>query len=443
MARALIRTYSLPVLRIRLDEVAVPPVAVLELILSAEGEEQLCDRRRCSLADLGFGRSLAPTVPGWVADWAGAEVESRLFAKSMSSRVLWLHLAKPYGLLGAVPWERHIQPAVGVPVLRLPDVLPEVERESPTFEVALCVLAPGEVQAGLASAVAKAMQDAVGPRLRLHVFCDGRTREELSRKLRPRRAVTFYPFEPKAAAGLRAPGPPQNPWLAWIRLALQDRGLEAVHFLAHGAALGTEGAMALSAAQLDQGGVPQLVQAGELRAFLTYVGALNVGFTELPDNPSPFGLLKLVDELGALRAGPVALHDTAADPDLTALTGTYALLAAQGPAAPPAHPSLVLFAQPRQVAGVTGAESPVKSALPPVNLVRAVRARYATDDTPQWVTAAARYIDEREAELVRFREGLESQPATSAQTAHFAGLEVALPKIRAVVEKYAEQRPWR
>jgi hypothetical protein len=352
-------------------------------------------------------------------------------------------LAKPYGLLGAVPWERHIQPAVGAPVLRLSDMLPDVEQESPTFDVALCVLAPGEGQAELAAAIAKAMQDAVGPRLRLHVFCDTRTHQQLYPKLRPRRAVTFYPFAPKADAGGRTPGPPLNPWLAWIRLSLQDRGLEAVHFLAHGAALGTDGAMALSAAVPDQGGVPQLVQAGELRAFLTYVGAVNVGFTALPDNPSPFGLLKLVDELGALRAGPVALHDAVADPDLTALTGTYSLLAAQGPGAPPAHPSLVLFAQPSQIAGMTGAPSWVKSVLRAVNFVGAVQARRATDDTPQWVAAAARYIEEREVELVRFREGLESEPATSAQTAHFAGVEAALPKIRAVVEKYAEERPWR
>jgi hypothetical protein len=443
VAEALIRTYSLPVLRIRLDELAVPPVAIFELILAAKGKEWPRDQRACPLADLGFGDVPAPTVPQWVADWLGKEVEPSLFAESESSRVLWLHLAKPYGLLGAVPWERHIQPAVDVPVLRLPDVLPDIEQESPTFDIALCVLASDEDQAELARDVADAMLRGVGQRLRLHVFCDARAHEQLYPKLRnrlPGRPVEFYRFEPEVAKPRPMSGPPQNPWLTWIRRTMQHRGLEAVHFLAHGAALGTEGAMLLPSLPI-KASAPQLVQAGELRTFLTQVGALNVGFTALPDNPSPFGLLRLVDELGALRAGPVALHDTATDPHLTALKETYSLLAAQGPAEPPAHPSLVLFAQPRQIAGVT-AEQPRVKRVSPVDIghaIRAVQDRFVSDDTPQWVAAAARYIEAHEAELTRFREGLESQPATAAQIAHFDGVATALSRIRAVVDKYSEE----
>jgi hypothetical protein len=225
-----------------------------------------------------------------------------------------------------------------------------------------------------------------------------------------------------------------------MRQAMGGRAFDAVHFITHGYALGTDGAMLTTSTptSLDRM-YPRNVQAGELRTFLTHVGANIAGFTTPFDNYSDYGLLKIVDELGALRAGPVLLHDAREDREMAVLGSAYAFLTGELVGRPPADPALVLFAQPRQVAG---AEDAVEGELDLVQRSEAVTTYLQGDETPSWIAASEQYIKECEADLIRFAESSAEQEPTSGQVAYYAGVESALHKIKEVVDKHAAEQLW-
>ena len=72
-----------------------------------------------------------------------AELEGWIGANSQPDKPLWLHLEKPYGFLGVVPWERLMQERLNVPMLRLPDFFQSAPAELPsTLDVLLCGSSP-------------------------------------------------------------------------------------------------------------------------------------------------------------------------------------------------------------------------------------------------------------------------------------------------------------
>ena len=57
-----------------------------------------------------------------VPEQLAAGLRYRLALKQVpAGKPLWLKLARPYGVLGTVPWESELNAALGCPVLRLPD----------------------------------------------------------------------------------------------------------------------------------------------------------------------------------------------------------------------------------------------------------------------------------------------------------------------------------
>jgi hypothetical protein len=451
MAEALQREFSLPVLKVRLDDRSGEPTVRVQLVVNERGLQTVVEEQVESLAAFGFPRgperkrvdpqlSVPPRITDWVASWVRDELLPNAAGGELGA--LWLHLVKPYGLLGAVPWERKLQPACGIPFLRLPDVLPGSERPCTSFEVALCATAPSKLgvstTARMVPDVAGAIALGVGDRVRLHVFADAKMAEELEGDLAgsPPGAVVVHrpPLDFDTAKRKTF----ESAWLQWIRDATRGGVLDAVHFIVHGYSLGTEGAILTARSPSARGrAFPQAVQAAELRSFLTRVGAASVGFTAPVDNGSPFGLLRLVDDLGSLRAGPVVLHEPSHARTPLVLADAYRLLAQEQPGRPPADPSLVLFVQPQQIAGIRPDDARPVLGYP---LVRseAVQEQFRRPDTPLWVAAAEQYIKENEADLIRFRESLVDHPPTRTQIAHYAGVESALHRIRGVVDKHAE-----
>ena len=51
---------------------------------------------------------------------------------------VWLHLAKPYGWLGTLPWEAALEEQTGKPVLRLPDFLERPRENVVSLDVVVC-----------------------------------------------------------------------------------------------------------------------------------------------------------------------------------------------------------------------------------------------------------------------------------------------------------------
>lgn len=446
MAMLIHKDHSLTVLAVRMSEIDGVPVVNLRLVVSTPDHQRTIAKLHVPLTRFGFAETWGRTAPDlqvptdvrqWIADSARGQVGDH--------GVLWLHLVKPYDALGAVPWERDTQQALGVPLLRLPDALPDPDQSDAFIDLALVATAPiagSRFDVPLATAVAHAIAAGVGNRLRLHVFADREVRAQLNNELARLKIRRFVIHDGRRTrAESRHPASePQNGWLRWIAQQMRGQTLDAVHLIVHGSSLGRDGSVLLPvAADSNYRAFPVSVQSHEIATFLTQTGALIAGFTRPTDNYSDYGLRRLVDDLGSERAGPVVLHDPSTDPGMTGLRQCYAFLTSPRPTAPPASHSLLLYAQPNQVPHGVSGDTPVWVVRPSFRTSNAVQEHFARDRTPQWLAAAERYLEQREGELLRFKQSSQSREPTSAEQAYFAGVETGIRKLRRIVDHHAER----
>jgi hypothetical protein len=445
MAIRLQREHSLPVVAARLVQGADGPAVQLDLVVNEDGQPSIEGSQTLSLQEYvgraGSSHELQLAVPAsmvqFVSSWANDVMDP--------DRTLWLHLLKPYGVLGAVPWERDLVPVLQRPVLRLPDVLPSPSRSTTRFTVAVVATAPEPEGPPpgltLGIPVASALDKAFPGGMRLHVFADAAARSTLEDELRARGHADVEVHAPDGRAVRRSQGGRvdqlRNGWLRWVRDALAGRPVDIVHFLVHGNSLGTRGAILTPLEATEAREVPVSVEASEIDVFLTQVGALIAGFTRLPDNWSDHGLRQVTDELGAHRAGPVLLHDPQEDQELAALEQSYRFLTHDGPSVPPVSPSLALYAQPRQV--IQEGEALPEADSWSIQPSSAVQAQFEKDDTPGWLAVAQRYLEQQELALMRFRTESQSRTPSPAEVSHYAGVESGLRKARGVIDQHAER----
>jgi hypothetical protein len=447
MAQEIQRMYGLPVVALRLGEEYGWPGVDVSLVDNRDGTQHVLGRQFFTLDAFGFNHgwddvSVPLAVPGaltaWVAQWADS-----MLPRTGSAATVWLHLVKPYGYLGAVPWERDLQPALSRPLLRIPDAFPTQDRASRFFDVAIIATTPapeGPSSAlDLAPAVAQALAEGVGERLRLHVFADLEARAMLRQRLEGLkvRSSTVYDLDAEHAA--EPPGEVRNGWLRWVRRAMTGSNLDAVHFVVHGNALDQDGAI-LTTLEPDSPTRPWpvSVQSGELRTFLNQVGALVAGFSRPRGNYSDFGLRRLVDDLSAVRSGPVLLHDPELDPGSTALADCYRFLTWPTPSEPPSSPGLTLMAQPRQVypAGSSSLTTSRGDDLPLAGA--SVVEHFAREETPMWLAAAERYLEHQQGELLSFRQAASERQPTPSEQAYYSGVESAIRQVRGIIDRHAE-----
>ena len=336
-------------------------------------------------------------------------------------------------------------------------MLPDPDRSSSTFDMALVATAPTAegpstaIQMG--PGIARALAAGVGKRLRLHVFADAEAYDTLEAELAnvPAREVHVHRagrLRTESRAPLSSIAPPhaapavENPWLIWIRQAMTGRTLDAVHFLVHGRSLGYDGAVLTSSSPTSPNRLlPRSLQAGELLAFLNQVGALNATFSRPTDNYSDYGLRQFVSELSSLRAGPVMLHDPREDLDLVDLQAGYQFLSTAGAARPPASSSLTLCVQPHRVLRSHPEDIKPQPSGADLNSSAAVKDQFNRDETPMWLSAAERYIEHWEGDLIKFQNAIEQRTPTSMEVSYYAGVESALHKIRNVIDRHAEELP--
>lgn len=433
MAFEIQREYSLPVVAVRLTMEESTPCVQLQLLVNVERQPEVHDERIVWLTEFGYGATTKSvdgglSVPHGIAEWVGGWARAQL----TDNDPLWLHLVKPYGTLGAVPWERDLQPAVDRPLLRLPDVLPDPEQSTTTYDLVFVATSPSGVPSAETPDVLAAI--ARIENIRLHVFSDTHADAHLREIVAATGGATMYHYDPNTVESSTYTSGLRNPWFRWIKHSLAGRSVDAVHFVVHGAQLGPQGAVMLRYQPDDHTASPTMAQAGELAAFLTQVGALTVGFTRPSDNYSDYGLRRVVDDLGAMRAGPVLLHSPAAAAETAELTVCYRFLADFRPAEAPSNPNVLLYAQPRHVQRPPDQAPPE---LPATTQSPSVTKHFERDSTPAWLGAAQRYIEQQEGELRRFQES--AAVANPNEAAHYAGIEAGLQKVRAVVERHAER----
>jgi hypothetical protein len=69
----------------------------------------------------------------------------------------------------------------------------------------------------------------------------------------------------------------------------------------------------------------------------------------------------------------------------------------------------------------------------------AVQAHFDRDETPGWLAAAERYLEQQEAQVMRFRSEARTRTPTAAEVAHFEGVATAVRKARDVIDRHAER----
>ncbi|MEK6374289.1 MAG: hypothetical protein AABO58_16500 [Acidobacteriota bacterium] len=462
MAEMLKRQYDLVVLKVTLDTTSEEPqvrfeievkigdevqsVAQWQFAAGALGVPDRIDRRRA--LHRGYDFQIPPDLLEGLKHWLEQE--------STADTPLWLHLVKPYGYLCMVPWERLLQPILGVPLLRLPDFIVHAPRETPrALDVLLCSSGPLAKEQFRISEhlvmLAQRLSKAVPRRTRFHIFADAAISGELHKSFQnagmTEEVVTVY--GPESAAPYAIPEATtrvadkisglENPWLLWMRDSLHGSSVDVAHFVCHGYLSHDRGALAFAESPLKNSDtrMSRFVGAAELKTFLTQIGAWATVFSSPEFNYSQMGLRQLADSIAQSRPGPVVHHDLEMDPEAATLGEAYRLLFSRKPERPPASPAVFIYCQPFRV--LAPSEDGVRAISEPQMVEPSeLDSVYDTaDNVPAWIAASERYVEERELRLRKLRRepGRETPNAMRQRTSET--LESTLKEIRAVVARIA------
>ncbi|MBB5713057.1 hypothetical protein [Sphingomonas xinjiangensis] len=273
---------------------------------------------------------------------------------------VWLNLARPYGLLGTVPWERDLSSALGRSLLRLPDfpqrpgersdvlenvvivdpdpTTPEddvLRRTKAIVDAILAGSSRGNTRVQIfpsAACVAHLGSLSTSPQVRIHDPGDAPT------------TTDFAKSHPDLALSFRAVC-----WSNWIGKAVAGRGIDAIHILCRAGVLDGCACPFLSCSPSPKERVVALVPVSqeELVLLLDRAGGWATSFAEMSDDADS-SLRQFSDAFARARPGAVLYHRLGETPD-EELAQAFSLLFAGTPGAPPmlrdgflyCHPSFV------------------------------------------------------------------------------------------------------
>ena len=466
MAEMLKRQFDLLTIKVSLNT-SVDPVRVrcdLEGRIGAEFDS--LDWREFAASDLGVPerlerrQSLYQGYDFHLPEQLRAWLQDLMVRENPEKGPLWLHLAKPYGYLGMVPWERLLQPILDLPILRLPDFLANPPRETPSvLDVVLCSSLPAAKESFMVidhlSQMAQRILDAVPRRTTIHMFTDREWYPQLRSRVQnlglldgpvqvhdPEAAAHYPPPEASLRIGTRRGGV-ENPWLLWIRDALAGRSIDIAHFVCHGYLSGDQGALAFSETPLRNQDLhlARFVGASELTAFLTQVGAWSAAFSSPEHNYCEMGLRQLADSMAQMRPGPIIHHDIPWDFDGQALAGVYRFLFGPAFEPPPTSPALFTYCHPSRLSAEPEARSQARytpraaaktSAEAPSHPV--FKSLFEVEENlPSWIAASERFFEQQNLQLRKLAEapGRERQRNTE-------GLRQTLEQIQEIIAKAAD-----
>jgi hypothetical protein len=450
MAEALKRQYGLLSLKVRLDTYGDREAPEVRLALETRIEGQFQTVRKWEFDVRQFG------LPSKISGTRGQTIDYKLPTQlidelkgllhgQFGGKPLWLHLVRPYGYVGLIPWERMLVPVLNVPILRLPDFIVPPPRESPrSLDVLLCASAPRAKElfpaVGYLGTMARRIVDQVPRLVRLHCFTDGDLlnplRAEFQRLNLLDRATLYDPHEaegyripPPSSDIVDQPGRLRNPWLLWMRDALHGKSVDVVHILCHGYFSNDRGALAVSESPMTNADprMSRFIGSTELSAFLTQVGAWASAFSSPSNNYSDLGSRALAEELGQTLPGAVLYHDAARDRKAEALGPAYRFLFSRAPEEPPASPDVFIYCQPHRVAN----EQADSLAQPTDDLSVLFE---QDDNVPAWLAASQRYLEKCGVDVKRTARARNASPGVLDSE------EQTLKRIQDVIARVARSR---
>jgi hypothetical protein len=402
---------------------------------------------------------------------------------------LWLKFISPSGYLPLVPWEPLLQSSLKVPILRFPYYALQPVSSPDSLDIVLCasILPDNPQQAltanwnqlchvckpskpvlerislfslvvGLLEICCKQLLDNYIQKIlthrkeqtTIHLFTDesayagiqGIIKERLA-SLEPGsvtlynlQEVSFQQFIEDYNVNQSEINLLDNFWLRWIKAALSSRSRSAdiVHFLGQGDISQEKGlfvsSLPFSHADQQQ---RQWIDCQQLTTFLTQIGAWSVGFSSLLDNRSGLGLRLLADQLARLRPGCVFLHDIVQDIDGEALAKAYRFLYSEVQTDPPCSPAVSLYSNPRRLSESKSEinDADARQALKTYTLAKGATQKIldSKENTPSWIAASQRYLEQLMAEAELDRQDSDSSPSRR-------GTEEALKMISELIERH-------
>lgn len=296
----------------------------------------------------------ADAAPGLeLPDEFAADLQKAL-AEVPRTTPLWLRFAKPYGYLGAQPWERVLMTLLSRPVLRMPALFERPPEKRQVLEAAICYDAPPHASERQAQEQMKTIAAALAtssprPQTRIHLFPSSAW-IACAREIPFDARVVLH--DPAKAPKPATTGPLFGKWAGWLLAELEGRSLDAVHMVCRAECTDIGPILTLSGAP-DAAGQTAICAADTLEfgAFLTRVGAWMAIFTPPPDGRGAAALALAADAIAQLRPTVSLFQPVASADHALALQNAFAFAMSPTAAEAPKMAEGFLYCPPGMVAG--------------------------------------------------------------------------------------------
>jgi hypothetical protein len=347
----------------------------------------------------------------------GTALASAVLNSEPAGAPLWVKFATPGGLLPIVPWERLIQPLIGVPILRLPyhALVPAAGTHS---DCAVCFGEPQSAGCPPADDTMREFLQNLPPDLAvhktIHLFAHVSAVEAMRRLAKefegrydirvhdPPTDLASSRSRRDASASASAAGatttPIINPWLVWVRDTFREQKLDALHLLGHSYLSSDEGAVTLTSSptssETSGRGDGRQVWAPEIVECLNQTGAWSVAFSAPPDSGSLVGLRLLQDLIARTRPGPCLLHDMAQQGQARALGECLRFLFTTGSHMAPVSSSICVYCHPLHATENDAVDEASTRTLNAVTLATRVAHVLPGDARYAWLNSAQRVLEQ-------------------------------------------------
>jgi hypothetical protein len=327
---------------------------------------RLSGRARTATWEVAFrefevpGRPEALALPAGLIETIREQVDA--LAGLPPGQPLWLKLARPYGMLGTLPWERELGRALKCPVLRLPDYTAPPARRPDILESALLV-DPGppaevdvrDVLARTRSMVSAILRASVHPGSVVHLFTTAAWHGKLARlgrrlgRVRVHDPAATQTSSAALAAEAATPfhGLRSAPWADWI--AAEARGIDAIHLLcrAHRTDTGAEIVLSSSPSPKETRVALTVIDENELLLLLTRAGAWSISFVPVVRAQSQ-AVAFVADSVAHRSAGAVLFHRLPERASAATLASAFEFLYGTGSGGVPLLAAGFMYCHPSQ-----------------------------------------------------------------------------------------------
>lgn len=409
--------HDLPTLRITVGALAeTRSQAIFQAVRLRQEPREIA---RCRLDELGLPEAAGELqrtpeeafgVPRNVLNLIKSAAEELGPSPLPPEEALWLDLRGPRGYLYVLPWERMLEP-LGRPLLRRPQHSLRPTASGSSLAVGLCVSTADTASRFETVPVLRRLCRIWPERsergVKVHVFCDSAAVAEI-REWAAGHHFDVVVHDPPHDSHLMASIDSTslgNPWLQWIRDALQGTALDVVHFAGHGYLDHDRGAIALANTPLPGSDheTARFAGAPEMLSFMAQVGAWCLALTGPVPNHCPAGLRELADAVALAGPYVTMVHEMGSDDaDMRQLGDAVATIAGEVPSGLgplPAvtcwvHPQFFRFPRTDEQKRYLTHEG--KSSF----IDDSTREVIAREGTPAWVASATRTVEALQAKWV-------------------------------------------